>query len=98
MGNAEAVAATTGGRGGVATSPLQQRVVAVVHRVTRIPLDQITLDADLRADFGVDSILALQIAALIEKEFDVHIPDEDLGSYATVREIVCAVEALQGDP
>ena len=74
-----------------------ERVVAIVHDVTKVPAEKLTPDADLRADFGVDSILGLQIVAVIEKRFGIRVPDEELGVYTKVGEIAETVDRLKAE-
>jgi acyl carrier protein len=72
-------------------------VVAIVHDVTQIPPENLTPEVDLRADLGVDSILGLQIVAVIEKRFGIRVPDEELGVYTRVGEIAETVARLQSE-
>ena len=72
-----------------------EQVVAVVSRVADVDPDRLDPDADLRSEYGVDSLLGLQIVAALEKRFDVEVPDEDLDCYTTVNAIAALVRRLQ---
>jgi acyl carrier protein len=49
---------------------------------------EITLDARLVEDLGVDSMMALEILAATEKKFKISIPGERLPEMNTLRAIV----------
>jgi acyl carrier protein len=72
---------------------IQQEVTEIVSRVTKIPAERIGLDTHLKQELNVDSLQGLQILAVIEKRFDVSVPDDELDSYASIREIVSTVES-----
>lgn len=73
---------------------IKNEVVAVIAQVAKVPESRLTLDTDLRNDLNVDSLQGLQIMALLEKKFDVSIPDEELDMYTSVRLIVEIIEQL----
>ena len=73
---------------------IKNEVVAVIAQVAKVPESQLTPDTDLRNDLNVDSLQGLQIMALLEKKFDVSIPDEELDMYTSVRLIVEIIEQL----
>lgn len=73
----------------------QQDIEAVVRdiisRVSDVPPEQITRDADLVA-LGVDSLMALSIIAKVEKRFKVQIPEQQLRGLKTLQQIVALFE------
>jgi acyl carrier protein len=50
--------------------------------------EQVTMDADLVADLGADSLDAVELIMAIEDEFDITIEDEVAQSFKTVGQIV----------
>jgi acyl carrier protein len=78
------------GAGGEST--IQQRVVGIVAEVVERPAAELDLDAHLVTDLGLDSLLALEILALMEKEFQIEIPEEELEKFARIRQIVEVAE------
>ncbi len=50
--------------------------------------EQVTLEADLVADLGADSLDAVELIMAIEDEFDITIDDEVAQSFKTVGQIV----------
>jgi len=75
---------------------LVRAVTAIVARAAERPAEELAPDADLRADLGIDSLLGLQIVAMIEKEFDFEVPDDQLDQFTTIREIAAGVRAHGG--
>ena len=59
---------------------LENDITAIVAEVTELEESEIweKRDADFFKDLEIDSLLALEILALIEKKFKVQIPEEKL--------------------
>jgi acyl carrier protein len=59
---------------------LEKDITAIVAEVTELDESEIweKRDADFFKDLEIDSLLALEILALIEKKFKVQIPEEKL--------------------
>lgn len=71
---------------------IEQEVTEIVLRITKAPIERIRPDTHLQQELNVDSLQGLQILAVIEKRFGVSVPDEELDSYTSIREIVRTVE------
>jgi acyl carrier protein len=76
---------------------LEQEVVEIVSRITKVPTMKLLPDTDLKASLNVDSLQGLQIVAALEKHFDITLPDEELDSYTSVRSIVETVKRLRSN-
>jgi len=74
---------------------IEEEVVEIVSRITKIPASRLSPDTDLRLELNVDSLQGLQIVAALEKRFGIIVPDEDLDSYTSIRVIVETVKRLQ---
>jgi acyl carrier protein len=77
------------------STAVHDQVVEIVAAITRTPRELIDSETDLRVALNVDSLQGLQILAAVEKQFGVRVPDEELDSYSTVREIVQTIERLR---
>lgn len=62
-----------------------QRVCDFLSRRLAMP---ITLDSRLTADLGLDSMGFLLLVCDFEEEFGLSVPDEDLASLFTLRDVV----------
>lgn len=57
--------------------------------------EQVTLEADLKADLEADSLDAVELIMAIEDEFSIEIPEEIVASMKTVGDIVSYLENNQ---
>ncbi len=73
------------GQGPGATT--ETRLRAVVARVAHVEPDSFGVDDDLRVRLGLDSLSVLRIAAGVEREFGVTVPDAKLHEMRTLREM-----------
>ena len=55
--------------------------------------DEITLEANLKDDLGIDSLDAVELIMELEDEFDVKIEDEEAQAFVTIADIVKILEA-----
>lgn len=74
---------------------VEQEVVKIVSRITKVPTANLLPDTDLKASLNVDSLQGLQIVAALENQFGIILPDEDLDSYTTIGLIVETVKRHQ---
>ncbi len=81
---------------------LEKDITAIVAEVTELDEKEIweKRDADFFKDLEIDSLLALEILALIEKKFKVQIPEEKLVDItslnATIEMTRSTLEGLEG--
>lgn len=57
--------------------------------------DTITMDAELSADLGLNSIELANLIMLCEEKFDLTIDDDDVHKFITVGDVVEYLEKLQ---
>ena len=64
--------------------------------VEELQIDEadITLDAKLATDLGVNSIELADLIMLCEDKFDIVIKDEDIHNFITIGDVVNYLEAL----
>lgn len=64
--------------------------------VDELQLDEndITLDAELSGDLGINSIELADLVMLCEETFDIEINDEDIGNLTTVGDVVNFLEKI----
>jgi len=60
----------------------------------QVNADDITLDADLSKDLGINSIELAELVMICEEKFGVEIADEDSGKFVTVGDVVTYLESL----
>jgi len=58
----------------------------------------LTLDSDFERDLGLDSLSRVELAARIERAFEVSLPEHALAGAATLRDLVTALQNAPGIP
>lgn len=76
-----------------ASAQIEEGVIDVLKNVSRRPIEP-TLDSDLVADLGFDSLQVLEVIAELEDRFDISIPLNDVPATRTVAQVVAQVAAL----
>jgi acyl carrier protein len=79
-----------------ASAPLADGVIEVLKQVSRRPIEP-SLDSDLVADLGFDSLQILEVIAELEDRFDISIPLNDVPATRTVAQVVAQVARLVED-
>ena len=65
-----------------------EKVRDILVEELQIDPSEITLDAELSADLGINSIELANLVLLCEEQFDLMIEDEDLTKFITVGDVV----------
>ena len=76
-----------------ASADIEDGVIDVLKNVSRRPIAP-TLDSDLVADLGFDSLQILEVIAELEDRFDISIPLNDVPATRTVAQVVAQVTRL----
>ena len=63
-------------------------IIGVIADITELEVDEIKLESRFVDDLDVDSLLALEILASLEKKYQIEIPEEDLVKFTTVQQVV----------
>jgi acyl carrier protein len=70
-----------------------EKVIATLASVKRIPAEGITLDTNLQ-EIGIDSLDVFTLLFELENAFKISIPDDDVRSIRTVKDIVDGIKKL----
>ncbi len=60
----------------------------------QIDRDEITMDAELSNDLGINSIELADLVMICEDRFEIEINDEDIRQFVTVADVVNYLESL----
>ena len=71
-----------------ATNQIDDEVRKLIADILEMEPAEIPLDAQLVEDLGMDSMMALEILASIEKRFRIKIPEEDLPKITTLKRTI----------
>jgi acyl carrier protein len=72
---------------------IRDGVIDAIRTASRRPVEP-TLDSELVADLGFDSLQVLDAIAELESRFDISIPLERVGTTRTVADVVAEVTRL----
>jgi len=67
---------------------LEKEIKAIIAEITEIEPEKITLEASFVEDLGMDSMMALEILAAIEKKYKVQIPEDKLMQLKNLKETI----------
>jgi acyl carrier protein len=76
-----------------AATAVELGVIDAIKTASRRPVEP-TLDSELVADLGLDSLQLLDVIAELESRFDISIPLETVPATRTVRDVVAQVVRL----
>jgi long-chain acyl-CoA synthetase len=68
--------------------PVAREVVAVLARLTRVPLPALRADQSLSFDLGVDSLMRVELAVALEAAGGPRLSDEAVQELSTVRDLL----------
>jgi len=71
----------------IAEASIRETVAQFIGR----DLGQLSETADFSEDLGLDSLDRLELMAVVEKEFDVFLSDEELSSVSNLRDLIQAL-------
>ena len=73
---------------------MYEKLKALLVDELQIDESDITLDAELSGDLGINSIELADLVMLCEETFDIEINDEDAGNLTTVGDVVNFLEKI----
>lgn len=80
--------------GTIPSDILEKEIRSIVAEITETEEQKITLDAKFVDDLGMDSMMALEILASVEKKYKIKIPEEYLMKLANLKRTVEIVTGI----
>lgn len=80
--------------GNIKTDNLENEVKLLTAEILELDKDKITLNARFVEDLGMDSMMALEILASIEKKYKIRIPEENLAKITSLASLVDIVKKI----
>jgi acyl carrier protein len=71
-----------------------EKVISTLASVKKIPAEKITVDTNLQ-DLGIDSLDVFTLLFELENAFNISIPDDDVRSIKSVKDIVDGIKKIQ---
>jgi acyl carrier protein len=72
---------------------LEKDLRDMIAKIVELEPDSITLDANFVEDLGMDSMMALEILAAIEKKYKIQVPEEKLNQLKNLGETIKLTKA-----
>jgi len=69
----------------------------VICRFVEIDPEKLTEDTNIRSELGLNSLELINIAVAIEDEFDVEIPDREVGNIETLGDAIKVIQKYMED-
>jgi acyl carrier protein len=73
---------------------VKKEVKEIVSQIAEIPEEQLKEDARFVEDLGIDSMMALEVVASIEKKYKVVIPEEEIPVIRSLQNVYDLLEKL----
>lgn len=71
-----------------------EKVKALLVEELQVKADDVTLDAELVSDLGINSLELADLVLQCEEKFDVEISDDDIRGFTTVGNVVDYLEKV----
>ena len=75
---------------------LEKELRTLIAEIVELEEEKITPDASFVEDIGMDSMMALEILAAIEKKYSLKIPEEYLTKITSLKQVVEVTKELMG--
>ena len=72
-----------------------EEVKSAIVEALNVKEDEVTLEANLRDDLGIDSLDAVELVMELEDTFNVKIEDSEAQNFVTVKDIVDFIETAK---
>ena len=69
-----------------------EKLTNIIREHTRDNSIEINEDMDLKADLGLNSLDLVNLACVVEDEFDIEIPDRNIKDFRTVKDVLLFIE------
>ena len=73
---------------------MYEKFVELLVEELQIDRDDITMEAELSGDLGINSIELADLVMLCEDKFGIEINDDDIRTFTTVSDVVAYLETL----
>lgn len=70
------------------SQPTAHDIVKIISLITRRPEAEITREASLRGDLGMDSLAALDMLVSIEEQFGIVIPQDQAHEFKSLQDVL----------
>ena len=73
---------------------IYEKIKKILVETVNVSADEITPDAELVNDLGINSLELADLVLACEDEFDIEIDDKSIGTFTTVSDVVVYLEKI----
>lgn len=73
---------------------IEQEIRSIVSKIIKVPEDKLSPDADIFREYGVDSLLGIEILAALDKKYGIDIPEDKVRGIRTLNDIIRTASVL----
>lgn len=73
---------------GLDNTSIENDLRSIITEIAEIEPEKVTLDASFVEELGMDSMMALEVLASIEKKYKIQVPEEKLTKMTNLKEVV----------
>lgn len=73
---------------------LRENVIKTLSKIARIDENEFNDSTLIREELGIDSIMAIEILANIEKHYDVKLEEKKINNCQTIGEFIAYIQSL----
>ena len=74
-----------------------EKLIEVICRYVDIDPSKLSAETNIRSELGLNSLELINIAVAIEDEFDVEIPDREVGNIETLGDAIKVIQKYMED-
>jgi acyl carrier protein len=74
------------------TKTIESEIREIIAQILEVEPEKITPDAKFVQDLGMDSMMALEIIAAIEKKYRIMIPEDQMTKLNTLAEVIAVTQ------
>ncbi|HOB35219.1 MAG: acyl carrier protein [Firmicutes bacterium] len=74
---------------------LKDKIIKLIADQAGVPVEDIDGETSLQGDLELDSLDIMDLLLVLEEEFDIQIPDEELSKIQTVNDVINYIGKLE---
>ena len=78
-------------------SNMREEIKALVVDILEVDSEQLEMETNFVKDLGIDSLLSLEIMAVLEKKYKIKIPEESMKRMVDLKQVIEVVEEAMAE-
>jgi acyl carrier protein len=73
---------------------IETEIKSLVSKIIKVPEDKLDVNVNIFTEYGIDSLLGVEILAGLDKKYDLDIAEDKIRSIKTVNDIIRITKEL----